>query len=167
MKKLLKYAGFCSLLLAVVAFILMLATPAIVNKSGNLQVTTDGVVAIFGKTERLLGVDVVTKPSPMALIAWILALAGLLIVLCGIVLPLLKVKGFTKFAGILNLVAVGCFVVAGIFMFITIPSFYSANDSDVPSTALLGAGWIIGAILYIVAGVVAVLPAFADFLSKK
>lgn len=167
MKKYLKYAGICSLVLAVVAFILMLATNAIVVGSGNLQLVYPGTTVIFGKHESgILGADY--NPSPLALIAWILGLAGMVIVLLGIIMPLFKVKFFTKFAGLLNLIAVGCLVVAGIFMFIVVPTFFGNNgNGSVPNNAAIGAGWIIGAILYIVAGAVALLPAISDFMSKK
>ncbi len=166
MKKYLKYAGICSLVLAAIGFILMLATNAIVVGSGNVQVVYSGASVIFGKPNGGL-LDPGYNPSPLALIAWILALAAMIILLLGIIMPLLKVKAFTKFAGLLNLIAVGCLVVAGIFMFIVLPTFYGANDSDVPSSAVIGAGWIIGAIIYIVAGGIAVLPAIMDFVSKK
>ena len=42
------------------------------------------------------------------------------------------------------------------------------NGGDsVPNNVALGAGWVIGGILALVAGIVAVLPAVADFLGKK
>ena len=82
--------------------------------------------------------------------AWIFILVGLVIVLLGIILPLLKVHALEKFAGLLNLVAVLLFVVAGVFMFIVVPTFYAANNLDVPSNAAIGAGWVIGGILSIV-----------------
>ena len=172
MKKYLKYAGICSLVLAAIAFVLMMATPAISYKSSITNVDFGGTVAIFGSKDltlaqvALIGASE-AKPSVLALIAWILALAGLVIVLLGIIMPLLKVKAFTKFAGVLNLVAVGCFVVAGIFMFIVVPTFFGAHEVDVPNGANIGAGWVIGAIIYILAGAVAILPAAMDFISKK
>ena len=166
MKKYLKYAGICSLVLAAIGFILMMATNAIIVGSGNLQLVYAGTVAIFGKQSSGL-LDASYNPSPLALIGWILALAGLVIVLLGIIMPLFKVKAFTKFAGLLNLIAVGCLVVAGIFMFIVVPTFFGANDMDVPNNANIGAGWVIGAIIYILAGAVAILPAAMDFISKK
>ena len=171
MKKLLKYSGFISLVLVVVAFILMMATNAIVVGSGSLQLVTKGTVAIFGETRStstLIG-DVTSKtnPSVLALLAWIFLVAGLVIVLLGIILPLLKVHALEKFAGVLNLVAVLLFVVAGVFMFIVVPTFYAANNADVPGNAAIGAGWVIGGILAIVGGAFAILPAAADFLGKK
>jgi hypothetical protein len=167
MKKLLKYSGFISLVLVVVAFILMMATDAIIVSSGSLQVVTKGTVAIFGETTSTILGDVKTNPSVLALLAWIFLVAGLVIVLLGIILPLLKVHALEKFAGVLNLVAVLLFVVAGVFMFIVVPTFYAANNADVPGNAAIGAGWVIGGILAIAGGVFAILPAAADFLGKK
>lgn len=175
MKTLLKYSGFISLVLVVVAFILMMSTNAIVipyELLGNKgQYTVAGTTAIFGATGTLdLGFTTLTSntnPSVLALLGWIFMVVGLVIVLCGIVLPLLKIKVLEKFAGLLNLVAVLLFVVAGVFMFIVVPTFFGANNMDVPANAAVGAGWVIGAILAIAGGAFAILPAAADFLSKK
>ena len=167
MKKVLQFSGLIALVLAVVAFILMMATNAIVQTSGSVQVVTAGTTAIFGKDETLLGVTVHTNPSVLALIGWILLLVGMLIVIVGVILPLLKVTALEKFAGLLNLVAVVCLVLAGVFMFIVVPTFFGANDTNVPDNAAIGAGWVIGGILAIAAGVFAILPAAAAFLGKK
>ncbi len=163
MKTLLKYSGFISLVLVVVAFILMMATDAVIVGSGQLQVHYSGVNAIFGNQDSLLA----PNPSVLALLAWIFMIVGLVIVLCGIILPLLKVKVLEKFAGVLNLVAVLLFVVAGVFMFIVVPTFASANSWNSTKDVFIGAGWVIGAILAIAGGAFAILPAAADFLSKK
>lgn len=172
MKKVLQFAGLISLVLAAVAFILMLATPAVVLTSGNTQYIYKGVVAVFGSKEpiTIAGINLgtaETKPSVLALIGFILLIIGLLIVIAGVVLPLLKVNALEKFAGILNLVALVCFVLAGIFMFLVVPTFYAANEADVPNSASIGAGWVIGGILAIAGGAFAILPAAADFLGKK
>jgi hypothetical protein len=52
-------------------------------------------------------------------------------------------------------------------MFIVVPTFYAANNADVPNNAAIGIGWVIGGILAIAGGVFAILPAAADFLAKK
>lgn len=166
MKRVLQFSGAISLALAAVAFILMLVTNAVIVGSGQFQVVYPGTYAIFGhKAEGLL--DVTYNPSVLALIGWILALVGMVVVLLGVVLPLLKVKGVEKFAGLMNLCAVVCFVLAGIFMFLVVPTFFAANDSDVPSNAAIGAGWVIGGIVFMVAGGFAILPAAVDFFGKK
>ena len=175
MKKVLQFAWLISLALGVVAFILMMATPAIIHTLvGDTQTVYAGTTAIFGKTTET---DVIigtltntTKPSPLALIGWILILVALIIVLLGVVLPLLKVKALEKFSGILNLVACAALVVAGIFMFLVVPTFYGANGvepKDIPDGAAIGAGWVIGGIVAIVAGAFAILPAAAAFFGKK
>ena len=163
MKKLLKYSGFISLVLVVVAFILMMATNSVIVGSGNHVIRYSGVNAIFGNKDSLLA----PNPSVLALLAWIFILVGLVIVLLGIILPLLKVHALEKCAGVLNLVAVLLFVVAGVFMFIVVPTFASANSWPSTNDVHIGAGWVIGGILSIVGGVVAILPAAADFLGKK
>ena len=168
MKKVLQFSGLISLVLAVVAFILMMATNAVVQSSGSVQVVTAGTTAIFGKTESTILGDVVTKPSALALSGWILILVGMIIVLLGVVLPLLKINALEKFAGILNLVALVCFVLGGIFMFLVVPTFFSANGYDsTPDNAAIGAGWVIGGILAIAGGAFAILPAAAAFIGGK
>ena len=170
MKKFLKFSGICAFLLALVAFILMMATPAILYKGDD--VIAKGVVAIFGSKEKvdlfIVEKTVETKLAWSALLAWIFVLVALLVLCLGVVLPLLKVKKIERFAGLMNLCAVVLLVLAGIFMFVTTPAFFNANGFDkVPDNVALGAGWVIAGILAILAGVVAILPAVADFAGKK
>ena len=167
MKKVLQFAGIISLALAVIAFVLMMATNALTVHSsllGDLQI--GGIVAIFGhKSTGLL--DPEYKAAVLALLAWIFILVGMIVVLCGVVLQLLKINALEKFSGILDIVALVCFVLGGIFMFIVIPSFASANEWSNADGVSIGAGWVIGGILAIVAGAFAILPAAAAFLAKK
>ncbi len=172
MKKVLQFAGLISLALAAVAFILMLATPGIVLTSGNSQYVYKGTVVLFGSKESasiagLITLTSETKPSVLALIGFILVIVALVILLLGVILPLLKVKAIEKFAGILEIAACAALVVAGIFMFLAVPTFFAANNVDVPKSAGLGAGWVIGGILNIAAGAFAILPACANFFGKK
>lgn len=168
MKKVLQFAGLISLVLGVVAFILMMATPAVIQPLvGDTQVVYAGTTAIFGKTESTILGDVVTKPSALALIGWILLLVAMIIVALGVILPLFKVKALEKFSGILDIVALACFVVGGIFMFLVVPTFYGANGWDVGEKTQIGAGWVIGGIVAIAAGAFAILPAAAAFFGKK
>ena len=167
MKKVLPFAGLIAFVLALVALILMLATNGVIVTSGNLQVNYAGTTVLFGKTESTILGDVVTKPSVLALIGFILLVVGLLAACAGVLGGLLKVKALQKLGGLLALVAAGCFLVAGIFMFLAVPTFYSANDANVPDGAALGAGWVIGAILNLVAAAFAALPAVMGLLGKK
>lgn len=167
MKKVLQFAGVISLALAVIAFVLMMATNALTVHSALLgDLNIGGTVAIFGhKSTGLL--DPEYKPAALALIAWILILVGMLVVLCGVLLPLLKVKALEKFSGILDIAALVCFALGGIFMFIVVPSFAGANGWNNTDGVTIGAGWVIGGILAIAAGAFAILPAAAAFLGKK
>ena len=167
MKKVLPFAGLIAFVLALVAFILMLATNGVVVTSGNLQVNYAGTTVIFGKTESTILGDVVTKPSVLALIGWILLLVGLLAACVAVLGGLLKIKVLAKLGGLMMLIAAGCFLVAGIFMFLAVPTFYGANDTDIPSGAALGAGWVIGAILALVGAGFSALPAVMGLLGKN
>ena len=51
-------------------------------------------------------------------------------------------------------------------MFLVVATVYGANGRDVADGAAIGAGWVIGGILAIAAGVIAILPAAADFMAK-
>ena len=165
MKTFLKFSGIFALIVAVVGFILVMATPGIsVHVIGNTYTNIAGTSILFG--ESALGI-VVYSPSILSLIAWILLIVALIALLFGALIPFLKIKSLNKFAGLLNIIAVASLVVAGIFLFITVPAFFGAQGSEVPGNAALGAGWVIAGILSIAAGVLAVAPAFADFISKK
>ena len=177
MKKALKFSGLVAAVLATLAFILMMFTPALTAKGaltgGNYELA--GTAAIFGKADDLtLGEaavfcnkDGVIPATWSAITAWILMMAAVVILLLGVILPLFKVKALTKFAGLLNLIVVVFLVLAGTFMFIQVPTFLAfAGKSDASGYAL-GAGWIISAIIAIVAGVCAILPAAVDLASKK
>jgi len=170
MKKFLQFAGLISAVLAIVAFILMLAGKALVYETSSAQYFVSGSRAIFGgKEETILG-TVEYKPAATALIAWILILAAIIILVAGVVLPLLKVNALEKVAGLLNLVAVCALVVGGILLFFTQPVFNAANETalgTVYDDYKLGAAYVIGAILAILGGVVAILPAAMDFIGKK
>lgn len=172
MKNVLKFSGLISLVLAAIAFILMMASPAVVYTSGSTTTSFAGTLAIFGGDIDAAQMLILARtdpaaPSVLALIGWILLLVGMIIVLLGVILPLLKINALEKFAGLLNLIAVVCIVLAGVFMFIVVPTFFGANGRDVPDNAAIGAGWVIGGILAIAGGVFAILPAAMDFIGKK
>ena len=174
MKKALKFAGLAAFVLGLVAFILMMATVAIkfeydAGILGKITGEVEGAVVLFGKTETVLGVEAVTKAAPIALVGWVLIIVALVALCAGVVLPLLKVKGAEKVAGLLNLAAALLLVVAGVLLFFTVSSFCGANkvDKDFVKYYHLAGGWVVAAILAIAGGVVAVVPACVDFLGKK
>lgn len=176
MKKVLKFSGAIAFVLGVVAFILMMATHALVASGNVLGVSTSGwfsgVAVIFGNGAYSGSVGGFSGNGNFegtlawnALLAFIFAIVAIVIVCAGVVLPLLKIKALDKFSGILNLVAIGLFVVAGVFLFFTVPAFGGANDMDLDGWSL-GAGWVISAILYLVAGGFAALPVVGSILGK-
>lgn len=160
MKTFLKFSGVIALALGVVALILMLVSPGIVaDNLVNALYDFSGTTCIFGKGDYF-------APTWAGLLAFILVVVALVILLAAFILPLLKVKALDKFAGVLNLVAVVSLIVAGVFMFCIVPAYEAANGG-LPGNPGVGAGWVIGAILAIVGGFVAIAPAAADFISKK
>ena len=169
MKNFLKFSGVIAMVLAIVAIILMMATPVLIYDGTVLGTKVHdeivGTNAIFGAEN--------TKLAWAALLAWIFVLVAAVVLLAGVVLPLFGIKALQKFAGVLNLCVVCLLVVAGIFMFITKGAFINANNDswNVVGTLLkdykMGVGWVIGAILAIAGGVIAILPACVNLVSKK
>ena len=170
MQKYLKYAGICSFVLAVVSFILLLATPAITYSNGSLSANIEGTTAIFGKTSTTSiagwSISGKTNPSVTSMIAWILILVALVALVLGFVLPMVK-KNMAKLGGLVTFCAAIMLVVAGILLFFVIPTFSAANNNADLSGFGIGAGWVIGAIVTIVAGAIACLPMVSGFIAKK
>lgn len=182
MKKFLQFAGLISLVLAAVGFILMMATHALEYSAANSVASASswysGTAVIFGKGPYEVSGSVLGfggtgqgtfegNPAATSLLAWIFALVAIVIILLGVVLPLLKINALQKFAGLLNLIAVCLLVIGGVFAFLTLPVFSAANEWNGTDGWSLGAGWVIAGILYIVAGVIAIMPAAANFMAKK
>ena len=153
MKKFLEISGFVALLVAIVGFVLMMATPAIVTKDADVLIT--GTEAIFGSKY--------TEPATLALLAWIFGLLAILVLAAALILPLLKVKVLDKYIGFINLGICLFFVLVGIFMFCVRASWANSNIN----AGYIGAGWVIGGILFFVAGGVLMLPAILSLVKKK
>ena len=173
MKKFLQYSGIISAVLALVGFILLIACNGVVFKGYESYTYYNAGATLFGSGKFSIGDSngvIVSnfngQPSGAALVAWIFSLVALLALICGVVLPLLKVKLSAKVFGIVNLCAVVLLVTAGIVVFFTVPSFKGNNGLSSEDLAL-GAGYVIAGILYIVGGAVAICPAVVDFISKK
>ena len=175
MKKYLKYSGIVALVFALVAFILLMAAHSVVY-ADNPANWYSGISAVFGNGTAQIDVmgwsksgAVDAKLAWTALIGWILILVAMIIILAGVILPLLKIKVLEKFAGVLNLVAVGALVTAGILIFFTEPAFGAANEwsEEAIKAWTLGGGYIAAGILSIVGGAIAILPAAFDFIGKK
>ena len=166
MKKFLEFAGLCSLGLAIVGFILMMATPAVAAFAGDNVGYYPAIDALFGN-----------KDAPAlwpGLVAWIFVIIALLGGIVLFVLPLLKIDLFGKLSDLASLIICGLLVVAGVFLFFE-SAAYQAAMSGLGSlisglagaTYAVGAGWIIGGILLILAGAAAGLPAILRLIGKK
>ena len=170
-KKFLKYTGICSFVLSFLSFILILSCDSLVyssRQSGvSISVSISGAIGIFGGNYEVIGVSVPCNATWSAVTAFVFILVAMIILLAGFILPLLKIHALDKVAGILNFVAVIALLVAGIFLFIELPCFASANGGGDYSGWSLGAGWIVAGILCLLAGLLSVLPAIFDFLGKK
>ena len=167
MKTFLKYSGFLAAVIAVVGFILMMTTPAFAyfpKDSDPLYLTS--TQALFGEDALLGHIDAVWS----ATLGWILAMVGVVALLLGVILPLLKLK---KFAGLVNLIALCALVIGGVFIFISQPCTLTSTvlGNKVVTTPHssygLNATWIIAGILYIAAGALAILPAAMDLFGGK
>ena len=178
MKKFLQFSGLIALAAGLVGLILIMFTHSVVGASAPSANWYSGVSAIFGGgnfkwTISGFGITVsdiqafTGRNSSSALFAWIFALVALLGLIAGAVLPLLKVKGFDKFAGLVNLCSVLLLATAGILVFFTVVNFAGQNGWNDTEGAALGGGWVVGAILFLAAAVVAIFPTAVDFLGKK
>ena len=173
MKKFLKYAPICAALLALVAFVLLLATPGIVNSDS--KTIFSGVEVLFGGKREIyvLGFKIYEgsfKGTWSGLLAFIFVILAFLELAAEAILPLLKGKKTCKYVKYSNLCAALLLVVGGVFAFVSNSTFIAVNEFENLAKSYeftLGAGWIIAGILMILAGLVAVLPTLLGLLSKK
>lgn len=178
MKKFLQFASFIACALGLVAFVLLMVTPAIKNTVtvlGSTTVTTyAGMAALFaggqvvsrsGSTTLSTAFD--GKAAPVALIAWILLLVAILAMVVSFLLPLLKVKVDAKILSLVALCGAILLLVAGILLFFTLPSFAKANEWSSTDNTNLAFGWVLSAILALVGAVIGVLPSVLALVKKK
>ena len=170
MKTFLKYSGFLAAVIAVVGFILMMTTPAFAyfpKDSDPLYITS--TQALFGEDTFALGLKTGHINAVWsATLGWILAIVGVVALICGVILPLLKLE---KFAGLVNLIALCALVIGGVFVFISQPCTFTlkgaSEASEVYKDYALNATWVIAGILYLVAGGLAIFPTAMDIFGGK
>ena len=179
MKKVLKFAPLCALLLALVAMILLLATNGLTyaGEVGGQKLTGfySASAVMFGQGKyqaAAAGVGSLTvnfdgKGAWNAVLAFIFVIVGLVALLVSSLMVFVKIKVLEKFSGLIALVAAGLLLVAGIFVFFTKGAFSAANDYGEMQNWGLGAGWVVAAILSILAGVVSAFPAVLALVEKK
>ena len=172
MKKFLQFSGLIAAVFAIVSIILLMACPSITYTIAGNAYSYSGIFGgkITASLGGLTGEIGEIKATATAVIAFILLIAGIVILLLGAILPLLKVTALNKFSGLLNLIAIVCLIAAGVLVFFEVPAFCAAQSTDKvnwdPSNYHLGAGWTVSGILSIVGGVLALAPACANFLAK-
>ena len=166
MKKFLQFSGFVAALLALIAFIFLLAGNGLVYRYNDSAWFVPGTRAIFGGEVKTLLGTVKYSPAATALIAWIFVLLAMIALLVVNVLPLLKVKALDKFAGLIGLIAAGLLLVAGILLFFTKVAFSGSNSNAFDDYHLTFA-FVFAGILSIIGAGVAALPTCLNLLGKK
>lgn len=154
----------CELVLAVVAFILLFATPSVVYTykgalTGTTKTNVSGVVGMFGGTDA-------EYAAPWAgMVSFILMACGLVILVLLCCLALAKKK--FALAGICKFVAAGLLIVAGVLVFFEVAAWTAANGNAsfaigtyASGSYSLGAGWLIAGIVSICAGGLSCAEAF-------
>jgi len=173
MKKFLKFSGVISAALALVGFVLLIACHGVVGKDSPANNWYSAGAVLFGNGPAEVTVfwtftgTFEGQASGAAFVSWLFSLIALVALIAGLVLPLLKVKAFTKVAGVVNLCSVLLLLTAGIVLFFAVPSFAGNNGWSSTDGWALSGGYVVAAILYLVGGAVAVCPAVVDFVSKK
>ncbi len=171
MKKFLQFSGIIAAVIAIVSFILLLTCPALTLTAGSNTYDISATYGIFGGKViesgwSWLDDGTAYKATATAIIAFLLLIVSIVILLVGVILPLFKVTFLNRFSGVLNLIAVLALVVAGVFIFVEVPCFTSAQGYSNADGYSLGAGWVVSGICAIAAGLIAIAPAFADFVAK-
>lgn len=166
MKKFLQFSGLIAAVLALAAFIFLLAGNGLVYRYNDSAYFVPGTRALFGGEVKTILGTVKYSPAGTALVAWIFILLAMLVLIVLFVLPLLKVKALDKFAGLITLCAAGLLLIAGILLFFTKVAFSGANNGAFDDYHLTFA-FVFAAILSIAGAVIAALPTCMSLLGKK
>ena len=149
--------GAVEFILAVVALILLIATPAVTYTMSSGLLGTKSTYSVAG-TAAIFG-----SKDPEYALTWAGLLSFIFVACALVILLLLCVMSLTKkkfaLAGICRFVAAGLLIVAGVFVFFEVAAFKAANGDGsfswgnlANATYALGAGWLVSGILAIVAG---------------
>lgn len=162
----LKLLFLCAeVLLAVVALVLFMATPAVKYSLstliGGVENPIAGIACIFGSSD------------PKVNLTWTGLLAFIFVAVAIVALCFLCVLVVTKkkfgLTNLCKIIIAGLLIAAGVFVFFTVPAFTGANgDGSFAAGSIanakysIGAGWVIGAIVSIAAGAIAGLEVALD-----
>ena len=158
-----KWGIYLSLFLTIVAFILMMAAPFCYAILRGERFEIEGIHAIFGDSQY----SPLPYNSPAALFAWIIGLLGILALIALIGWSFLGGEIESRYKGIVELILAVGFVIAGILVFIVIPTYFANNgeDEDILMFFNLSGGWITSGILYILSGLTIAIPGYLNFRS--
>ena len=155
----LKLLFLCAeILLAVVALVLLMATPGVKYSLstliGGVENPIAGIACIFGSSDPKVNL------TWTGLLSFIFIAVAILL-LCVLCVFLVTKKKFA-FANLCKIIIAGLLIAAGVFVFFTVPAFTGANgDGSFAAGSIanakysIGAGWVIGAIVSIAAGAIA------------
>ncbi len=142
MKLIRKFGIYCACLFTVIAFVLLMATPAL-NKTVTNPFTQETSVEGFAGTTAIFGNEYF-EPSGIALTAWILVLVAILGIAFLIVVPFIKaLKLDPKLLGLIALGVALLLVVAAILAFLPCVGYNVG--------AGVGIGWAFAGILLFLA----------------
>ena len=169
MKKYLKFSGVVSIVLSIVLLVLLITSEFLIYTDLPFKDVFTGKQALFGGREGF-------NNAAVALVAWAFIASSLILLVVGFLAPMINLTGSAnKVAAVVNFIAVGLFVVAGILILFSMDAFISANMSNtgvrefwpfLKSYGYSGA-WIFLGILSIVTGLITVVPALGNILEKK
>ena len=172
MKKLLKFAGVCGAALALVAFILLLASRAMTSAQSGGGYTVVGEMSsslyLFGHgeawlivngKEQSLGTGDLDKFPVFGLLTFILFLVGFLGVAAGAVLGFTKLD--KKLVKLVTLISAAVLVVAAV-MLLFVPLVVTKQQQPDAEAKDIGihAGWVFASIFAILGAGVTLVPAF-------
>ena len=167
MKKLSKFSYLFALPFTIISFVLMLATNAIINDKYKVDIFVPGTEAVFGH-KPISEIDPPSNPSPLALTAWILALVAILIIVLGVFLRFIYRDELEKAHIVLSFIAIICLILAGIFMFNVVSTFWSANDMGYPLKGTrIGTGWGVAASFYFLSALILLFPIVVSFADRS
>ena len=175
MKKALKFASLCAGLLAIAAFVLLIATESLTHTYTALSVSFHDLYSapavLFGNGNMVIANVSANFEGTLAwnaLVAWILTGAAGILSLVSFIGSSVKAKKVLKFSGLISLLSAGLLIAAGILLFFTKSVFYNANGwGNINDAYNLSATWIIAGIASILGGLISALPSVFAIVGKK
>lgn len=181
MRKIIRYSWVVALILAFISLLLLMTTPiyfyeeaSIANISGpgisiyEVNLSVPGIVGIFGGTVKNAYASIKIAMSGWGFLAWTLTLLSIIAYDSLIIMEIGKMDTQRKYTKFINLGAVACLFLAGVFTFFNTIHFGSTSveiksiyESFYGYTC---SGWIIASLLLLFAGVIGAISAAEPFI---